>query len=312
MSEGKRKEVERMCALLESVMDSAHDRTDRLVEVFVELVRRRGQLPAYPQILEQKLQLLCSELDNYPLFATTDLRTEEKKAKDHEAVRSIVRFYKPGFVQALSALRAELLVLRDQELVNARSIKDLTTHSERDCLGILPGARLHGVSYRQLQGEASEYDGEEESADAYLETVDLDLGDRGVVTLSWATPGSSEGWECLGLSISRPCELPLEPVRHDVSHRKAWRARIGERVVAIATAWDELEAVDRELTSAQPVRLGLWSLRLEFEGGSVVIALGEFREGELQYSADELVVIHDEALARSYRSLASPDSAWGS
>ena len=44
---------------------------------------------------------------------------------------------------------------------------------------------------------------------------------------------------------------------------------------------------------------------------SVVIALGEDRDGRLGYQPDALLVIFDEGIARSFRIPAGSGSAWG-
>jgi hypothetical protein len=58
-----------------------------------------------------------------------------------------------------------------------------------------------------------------------------------------------------------------------------------------------------------------WSLRLDFEGApSVVIALGapdRWKGTGLTYMSDDVAVIFDEELARSYRPPAARSSAWG-
>jgi len=59
----------------------------------------------------------------------------------------------------------------------------------------------------------------------------------------------------------------------------------------------------------------VWSFRLNFESGlSVTVALGDVDEvrGRLTYQPDSVAVIFDEIVARRYRILAGPESAWGS
>jgi hypothetical protein len=55
-----------------------------------------------------------------------------------------------------------------------------------------------------------------------------------------------------------------------------------------------------------------WAIRMGVEGGAaVVVGLGEMRDNTPVYQADNLLVIFEPEMARSYRVIASSDSAWG-
>jgi hypothetical protein len=88
----------------------------------------------------------------------------------------------------------------------------------------------------------------------------------------------------------------------DATGLPQWRPLVGSAITGFGVATQQSED-ERQL---------LWSIRLDVENGvSVVVALGE-TEGELpSYQPDNLVVIFDPEMARSYRFPGASESAWG-
>ena len=82
----------------------------------------------------------------------------------------------------------------------------------------------------------------------------------------------------------------------------SWRSVIGKRIVSVGVAWQRIEDTKYEA----------WSLRLDFEPESIVIALGErdWPSNEVTYIPDCVVVIFDPPIARAYTPAASIGSAW--
>lgn len=81
--------------------------------------------------------------------------------------------------------------------------------------------------------------------------------------------------------------------------RDAWREYIGDRIISVAASWQ---------VSGEDCPESLWAVRLSFAGGSIVIALGTAYP-HLDYQPDELVVVFDMSLARSYKPMHVSDSS---
>lgn len=163
------------------------------------------------------------------------------------------------------------------------------------------GARLAGVTYHYLvPRESDDYVGGGQGLDADLVSVVLDLGERGCQTITWAMGGRSEGLVILRGSAPYP-GLPKDLI--DVSSKPSWARFIGERVVEVGAAMHVADV------GAAP---SVWALRLGFDVGAIVVALGtvddEFR---LAYAPDELVVVFDEVVPKAYRPRHADQSAWG-
>jgi hypothetical protein len=88
----------------------------------------------------------------------------------------------------------------------------------------------------------------------------------------------------------------------DASSLPPWRYLVDPAIAGFGVATQPSES-GREL---------LWALRIDFESAaSVVVALGDLRDGLPSYSPDSLLVISDPEMAQSYQVLDAPESAWG-
>lgn len=172
------------------------------------------------------------------------------------------------------------------------------TRAECAALASLKGARLSGVKYHYLSpADGAYYDGGEEGVDCDIAAVVLDLGERGTTSITWAMAGELEGLAILeGESYSGMGSEVL-----DAAGREAWRYHIGRSVTSVAASWQFSGAGCPE---------SLWAVRINFAGDSVVIALGT--APDMDYMPDELVVVFDAAIARSYKPAHVNDSSWGS
>ncbi|MEZ0260241.1 MAG: hypothetical protein ACAH80_04485 [Alphaproteobacteria bacterium] len=165
-------------------------------------------------------------------------------------------------------------------------------------LDILKDARLAGVTYRYLPwGEEKGYTSGHEGVDDDIAAVVLDLADRGKVVVTWAMTGALEG---LTLLAEEAYSGTIDEVL-EAAEREAWRNHIGHSITSVAASWQ---------ISGEDCPESLWSIRIGFPEGSVVIALGQVR-ASIEYMPDELVVIFDSSLARSYLPLGVYESAWG-
>jgi hypothetical protein len=162
------------------------------------------------------------------------------------------------------------------------------------------GACLAAVSYRYLPPiDGSGYGGGGERVDGDIAAVVLDLGERGLRTITWAMDGALEGLAILGDDAAY-AGLIDETV--DASTRAGWRRHIGTRITSLGAAWH---------ISGEGCPESLWALRLECPQGPVVVALG-MADDDISYVPDELVVMFDRELATAYRPRHVAESAWGS
>lgn len=168
-----------------------------------------------------------------------------------------------------------------------------------DCAGpaSLKDARLSGVGYHYLPpANGAYYAGGENGVDCDLAAVELHLGDRGTMAITWAMSGELEG---LGIVEGKPYSgIGTEVL--NAADREAWRQHVGSRITSIAASWQ---------ISGENCPESLWALRLSFAAGSIVIALGT--GPVLDYMPNELVVVFDMSLAQSYKPRHVSDSSWG-
>jgi len=174
-----------------------------------------------------------------------------------------------------------------------------TPITRADCAGLssLKDARLSGVTYYYLPpANGADYAGGEKGVDCDLAAVDLDLGDRGKTVITWAMAGELEGLGILkGESYSG---IGTEVL--DAADREAWREHIGSRITSVAASWQ---------ISCEDCPESLWSIRISFAASSIVIALGT--APDIEYMPNELVVVFDMSLARSYKPRHVSDSSYG-
>jgi hypothetical protein len=160
----------------------------------------------------------------------------------------------------------------------------------------LMGARLAGVTYRYLPGlDTEEYEGREPGVDGDIAAVMLDLGDRGGYALTWSMDRFQQALALLPAESYRA----VADAEFDAAADGPWRTLLGQQIESCAVAWHVAEEGCPE---------AVWALRLNFSGASVVIALGELRD-QPSYMPDELVVIFDPDVARTYLSSYPPASA---
>jgi GNAT superfamily N-acetyltransferase len=175
-----------------------------------------------------------------------------------------------------------------------------TPITRADCatLASLKDARLSGVTYHYLPpADGTYYAGGEEGVDCDLAAVDLHLGDRGTMAITWAMAGELEGLAIL----ERESYSGIGTEVLDAAEREAWREHIGARITSVGASWH---------ISGESCPESLWALRLSFAVGSIVIALGTTYP-RLDYMPDELVVVFDLSIARSYKPRHVSDSSWG-
>jgi hypothetical protein len=87
----------------------------------------------------------------------------------------------------------------------------------------------------------------------------------------------------------------------DARDREAWRNHIGDRIMEIGASWQ---------ISGESCPESMWALRIGFAVSPIVIALGTV-DPDLDYLPDELVVLSDMSLARTYHPRHVNESSWG-
>lgn len=139
--------------------------------------------------------------------------------------------------------------------------------------------------------------------DTVLKGVELSSSSHALVAMWWME-GVKEG---LGFVVDPDEQFyddeGLQVV--DVTHETQWAPMLKSAVVSSALSW---HVPDDDAPKS------VWSFRLDVNSGSsATIALGDVDEndGRLTYQPDSVAVIFDESIARRYRILASPESAWG-
>lgn len=163
------------------------------------------------------------------------------------------------------------------------------------------GAILHGVEYYYLPPlDSTGYAGEGELIDVDLAAVVVDFGEGGKWTISWAMDGEFEG-----LAVDKSGSYAgVESKALDMTKSDHFRSLNGTTVNGVAVSWH---------SSGDQLPDSVWAIRLCFAHGDIVLALGGVDASGLvpEYSPNEMVVLFDEALAKSYRPSGVPRSAWG-
>jgi hypothetical protein len=170
---------------------------------------------------------------------------------------------------------------------------------------ILKGSRVLSVSYVPLEVD---HKARRSWSSSVVHEIDLDVVivlDSCTVRIAWARDDLVEGLAVTIEDEADPAD-PLLPPAVVVDLLLPWKPIVGSVIAAVGTGWQQNE---------ESCSLSLWSIRLTTtDGRNVVIALGELDERleELAYHPDALLVIFNEATARSYDTLTSFGSAWGS
>jgi hypothetical protein len=181
------------------------------------------------------------------------------------------------------------------------------TRADCNALASLKGARLSGVTYHHLfrYDESGDplpgYAGGEKGVDSYLAAVDLHVDERRTTAITWAMDGWFQGLGILkGESYSG-----IATDHSDAARREAWREHIGDTIRSVAASWH---------FSYESAPESIWAVRFDFSRGSVVIALGGTSRTNpaIEYEPDEIVVVFDPSLARSYKPHHVSESSWGS
>jgi hypothetical protein len=168
--------------------------------------------------------------------------------------------------------------------------------SDCEALVSMKGAKLLGVKYHYFPPfDGTGYVGVT-GVDDSLPAVEFDFGHLGKKTITWAMAGTLEG-----LSVFSGAYSGIASEVLDASQREAWCQHIGQSIISVAASWQ---------ISNEGCPESLWAIRLGFAKGSVVIALGTTRS-DIEYIPDELVVIFEPSLARSYRPRGAAQSSWG-
>lgn len=137
----------------------------------------------------------------------------------------------------------------------------------------------------------------------------LDAASMGV-ELHWKAGDTEVKWmmegEREGLAVvfdQTPADLSKDRTKSaGLPEQTRWRRAYGAVIMAVGVSWHQPTA---DLAA-------IWAVRLEFSSGqSIVVALGEWRDGTLQYVPDQLVVVFDAAIARSYVVPTGEEPAWG-
>lgn len=172
----------------------------------------------------------------------------------------------------------------------------------REILSSVLGECLVGLQYRHSSGDG----GQREYEPYRVHEVDMEIVLRFEnsvdLVITWAMEGPIQGLDVERLAGATGWATPRVS-RDNVTDMPEWKPLTGRRVEEVGVAWHESEEGPEET---------LWSLRLSFgEAGSVVVALGQVREGRVRYMPDEFIVIFDEDLARSYFSPLGSSAAFG-
>jgi hypothetical protein len=125
--------------------------------------------------------------------------------------------------------------------------------------------------------------------------------DRSHSELKWIMAGEREG--VAAVFDQTDADLRNDQVQPSpVPDESRWRKAIGAVVTGVGVSWH------------QPTGdiAAIWSVRLEFSfDPSIVVALGEWRDGAVHYIPDQIVVIFDAEIARRYVIPAGEEPAWG-
>ena len=176
----------------------------------------------------------------------------------------------------------------------------------------LLGREIARVNYQHLHIEGFSWPEQfaGRNVDEVEQGVALFLAGGGAIVALWGTDTTGLDVHLTTTEDAENIDFPgvdADEIETDVSQISRWREVLGRPISAIGASWCRTGYEDEE---------ALWSFRLSFEGcESRTIALGQLggdgAAERVEGSADNLVVIHDEATARALPPFQASASAYG-
>jgi hypothetical protein len=160
------------------------------------------------------------------------------------------------------------------------------------------GSQIASVGYLVPSG-AQWPDGREDGLRHEVDHgVELALTNGLTLSLRWEMQGENE---FLAVETSSLRGSLIDVI--DVSDVPEWSSIVGQTIRGLGIA---RHAANTDCPSS------VWAIRFDVgNGSSFVIALGEIREDVPAYLPDAVLVLFEKEDAESYRTTASPTSAWG-
>ena len=123
--------------------------------------------------------------------------------------------------------------------------------------------------------------------------VALDFTDDVTLICSWAMDGFDEGVDVETGPTAAFATVVDRENEFEASDSGPWSGLCGDVLAVVSATWQQRSEYADETA---------WAVRLSFASGrSVVIALGEVRQGTVEYQPDGLVVFFDDDEADAYR-----------
>jgi hypothetical protein len=140
--------------------------------------------------------------------------------------------------------------------------------------------------------------------------VVMDFADDRSLLIAWAMDGFVDGLDIRFGPGPQIAPLPERETEFDVTGFPHWKPLADRPVTGVAAAWTDPSGLPADAEQWRPETL--WSVRLEFAGAqNVVIAQGALKQAGLTFLPDSLVVLFDDATARSYTLPESHQPAFG-
>lgn len=125
--------------------------------------------------------------------------------------------------------------------------------------------------------------------------------DDGTCEFKWLMRGEREGLAV----VFDPTAADLERDRVravSLPQSRSWANLFGRSVAGVGASW-HVPTVGVE---------AVWAVRLQFnDNHRLVLALGEWRDGQIRYIPDTVVAIFDATIAAEYKIPAAHEPAWG-